>query len=172
VKTSFSDYTFPNLQDSDVVTVSFTQGTEKMDGERALTYARSRKGNNGEGSDLMRAKRQHLILQGMVNAISQPESLFWPMDIPTFYTMVTQHMETSLTLDDVYYLWDFYKDRDKYSIESFVVDSDYVYHPGMYPQSEYHAWVFLPIGNSFSKLQSDITAKLDGTFVSSAPATQ
>ena len=172
VKTSFSDYTFPNLQDSDVVTVSFTQGTEKMDGERALTYARSRKGNNGEGSDLMRAKRQHLILQGMVNAISQPESLFWPMDITTFYTMVTQHMETSLTLDDVYYLWDFYKDRDKYSIESFVVDSDYVYHPGMYPQSEYHAWVFLPIGNNFSKLQSDITAKLDGTFVSSAPATQ
>lgn len=172
VLTSFSDYEFPNLQDSGAVTISFTQGQEKMAGERALTYARSRKGNNGEGSDLMRAKRQHLILKGMLNAISQPESIFWPMDIPKFFNAVTQHMETSLTLDDAFYLWDFYKDRDEYQIESFVVGDDYLYYPGMYPDSPYHAWVFVPIGDSFLKLQNDIKAKLDGTFVSSSAPTE
>ena len=107
----------------------------------------------------------------MTKAISQPESLFQPMDLPKFFEMVTVHMgKSSLTLDDVYYLWDFYQDRDKYKIESFVIGSDYLYYPGMYPQSPYHAWVFIPIGDSFSKLQADISAKIDGTFISSAPA--
>jgi LCP family protein required for cell wall assembly len=168
---SFTDYEFPDTQDSATVTVSFLQGQEKMSGERALTFARSRKGNNGEGSDLMRGKRQHLILKGMLDAISQPESIFWPVDIPKFFDAVTQHMETSLTLDDVYYLWDFYKDREKYQIESFIVGNEYLYYPGMYPDSPYRAWVFVPIGDSFLKLQNDIKAKLDGTFVSaSAPS--
>ncbi len=169
IKNTFTDTTFPDSQDSGVITVSYAQGDEKMSGERALIYARSRHGDNGEGSDLMRAKRQHLILQGMISAIGQPESLFQPMNLPKFYDAVTQHMETSLSLDDVYYLWDFYKDRDKYKIESFVIGDDYLYYPGMYPQSAYHAWVFLPRDNSFSKLQTDISAKINGTFVSSAP---
>jgi len=172
IKNSFTDTTFPDLQDYGVVTISFALGEEKMSGQRALTYSRSRHGDNGEGSDLMRAKRQHLVLQGMLDGISQPESIFWPMDIPKFYEIVTQHMETTLTLDDVYYLWDFYKDRDKYKIESFVVGSDYLYYPGMYPDSPYRAWVFIPIGNDFTKLQTDITSKLEGIFISSAPAVE
>jgi LCP family protein required for cell wall assembly len=170
IKNTFTDVSFPNPQDSGVIPVSFTTGEERMTGERALIYARSRKGNNGEGSDLMRAKRQHLILQGMIGAIGQPASLFQPMNLPKFYEAVTQHMETSLSLDDVYYLWDFYKDRDKYKVESFVIGDDYLYYPGMYPESPYRAWVFLPRDNSFSKLQADISAKIDGTFISSAPA--
>jgi LCP family protein required for cell wall assembly len=171
VETDFTDSEFPNNADSGAQTVTFNKGYELLDSERALIFARSRHGNNGEGSDLMRAKRQHLILQGMVQAVKQPNSLFWPMDLPKFFDAVTTHMETSLKLADVYYLWDFYKDRDLYQIESFVIGSDYLYYPGMYPESEYHAWVFLPINNDFSKLQSDIKAKLEGTFipVNSAP---
>ncbi|GAI97053.1 unnamed protein product, partial [marine sediment metagenome] len=134
-----------------------------------LTFARSRKGNNGEGGDLMRAKRQHLLLQGMIEAISQPESIFWPMAIPKFYDAVTNNrMYTTLTLDDVYYLWDFYKDRDNYTIESFVVGDEYIYHPGMYPQSPYHAWVFVAREPGFANLHRDIESKLNKT-VESAP---
>jgi LCP family protein required for cell wall assembly len=166
VERTFTDNTYPNNLDSDIMSISFTAGEEIMTGERALVFARSRKGNNGEGSDLMRAKRQHLLLQGMVEGISQPESQFWPMDVQNFYTAVTQHMETSLSISDVYYLWDFYKDRTEYEVESFVVDGEYVYHPGMYPASDYHAWVFLPREPGFAELHADVTAKLEGTFIS------
>jgi len=86
------------------------------------------------------------------------------MDVPKFFQAVTTKIQTSLTLSDVYYLWDFYKDRDKYKVDSFVVGSDYLYYPGMYPDSPYRAWVFVPIGDSFEKLHTDITAKLNGTF--------
>ncbi len=166
IQRTFTDYTFPNNTDTGVLAVTFTEGYEKMGGERSLTFARSRKGTNGEGSDLMRAKRQHLILQGMLEAIKQPESIFWPMDIPAFYEAVTNfRMETTLTLEDTYYLWDFYKDKDLYSYESFVVDDKYVYHPGMYPQSPYHAWVFIAREPGFADLHADIKAKLEGTYV-------
>ncbi|MBN1162332.1 LCP family protein [Patescibacteria group bacterium] len=172
VERTFSDYSFPNFEDTDIMTVSFTQGYELMPGERALIFARSRKGTNGEGSDLMRAKRQHLLLEGIVDGVSQESSQFSPMDISEFYDTVVQHMETSLNIDDVYYLWDFYKDRDKYEIESFVVGEDYLYHPGMYPDSPYHAWVFVPREDSFEKLHLDIEAKLNGTFVSEEKLTE
>ena len=167
VQKTFTDSSFPNNTDSGPITVSFTQGNEVMDGERALTFARSRKGNNGEGSDLMRAKRQHLILQGMIKAVSQPESIFWPMNIEHFYNLVTSpgKMQTTLTLSDVRYLWDYYKDREIYQIESFVVDGTYVYHPGMYPDSAYSAWVFIAREPGFANLHKDIEAKLSGTFV-------
>lgn len=164
VKTTFTDESFPNNTDTGANPVTFTAGYEKMDGERALSFARSRKGNNGEGSDLMRAKRQHIILEGLPEAISQPESIFWPFDAPKFFEFITQHMETTLTLEDVYYLWDFYANRSEYTADSFVVGDDYVYHPGMYPESEYHAWVFIPRDSTFGQLQLDIKAKLDGTF--------
>jgi len=171
VQRTFTDSSFPNNTDSGPITVTFAQGTEVMSGERALTFARSRKGNNGEGSDLMRARRQHLILQGMVKAVSQPESIFWPMNIDHFYNLVTSpgKMHTTLTLGDVKYLWDFYQDRNIYQVESFVVDDTYVYHPGMYPNSPYHAWVFVPREPGFANLHEDIQSKLEGTFVEETP---
>jgi hypothetical protein len=42
--------------------VTFTKGPEHMDGERALIFARSRHGNNGEGSDFARSERQKKII--------------------------------------------------------------------------------------------------------------
>lgn len=163
VQNSFTDYEFPNNTDSGAMPVTFTVGEELMSGDRALNFARSRKGNNGEGSDLMRAKRQHLILEGMLKAVSQPASMFWPMDIEKFYNIVTapEKVYTSLSLTDVRYLWDFYKDHDKYQIESFVVGSPYIYHP----TEGYIAWVFVPSQPGFANLHADITAKLNGTFV-------
>lgn len=67
VERSFIDYEFPNNNDTSLITVSFKQGWERMNGERALQFARSRKGNNGEGTDYARAKRQQII----INAVRQ-----------------------------------------------------------------------------------------------------
>ncbi|AHB40088.1 MAG: cell envelope-related transcriptional attenuator [uncultured bacterium] len=160
IKTSFTDISFPNRQDTDIIQVSFEQGTEKMTGERALTYARSRKGSNGEGSDLMRAKRQHLILQGIVDSFENPGNIFRPMDITGFYNTVTKHMETNLTIGDAVYLWDFYAFRKDYNIRSFVLDDTFIYHPGIYPDSPYTAWVFIPRDSDYSDIHDAIKNKL------------
>jgi len=122
VKTSFTDNTFPNNTDSGIMTVNFKEGVEIMNGERALTFARSRKGNNGEGSDLMRAKRQHQILKGMTKAIENKNSQFFPFDIREFYSEVILHTQTNISLEDAVYLFSFYKNIQNYDIQSLVLD--------------------------------------------------
>ena len=165
IVTSFTDNQFPNNTDTGIKTISFLEGYELMNGERALDYSRSRKGDNGEGSDLKRAKRQHLILIGMLDSIKNINSKFWPIDLDLFYnSIIQQNIHTTLTINDIYYLWDLYKDKNLYDIESFVVDEKYVYHPGLYPNSEYRAWVFIAKEQGFNNLHKDITAKLNKTY--------
>lgn len=155
VQTSFTDTSFPNNYDSGTMTVSFSKGSEILTGERALTFARSRKGNNGEGSDLMRAKRQHLILKGMIKSVENDKSIFFPFDIKEFYKEVVLHTETNVSLDDAIYLFSFYKNINDYNIKSLVLDDRYIYHPeNAAPFGG--AWVFVAKDYSFATLHQDL----------------
>lgn len=161
VTTSFTDSSYPIDATKEYQTVSFVQGREVLSGERALIYARSRKGNNGEGSDWMRMRRQHNILKGMLNAVIQPKSLFNPMNVEKALTMVTQNrMTTNINLLDAEYLWDMYKDKDKYSIESVFLDEDYIFNP---PMEEYGgAWVLVSKTDGYSRFHDKISNLLNG----------
>lgn len=160
VKTSFTDTHFPNINDTDVMTVNFTQGTEIMNGDRALIFSRSRKGTNGEGSDLMRAKRQHQILKGMTKAVENKNSQFFPFDIKEFYNEVILHTQTNISLEDAIYLFSFYKNLQKYDIQSLVLDDRYIYHPeNAAPFGG--AWVFIAKDSNFQRLHSDLEKYLN-----------
>ena len=164
VETTFTDTEYPEDKTKTYQTVHFTKGPEKLTGDLALKYARSRHGNNGEGSDWMRMKRQHIILKNMVTAIQQPESQFYPMVVEkAFTTVTTGKMDTNLNLADAYYLWDFYKDHDKYSFDSLFLDSDYVYNP---PMSDYGgAWVLAPKDKTYATFHAAVKARLEPTIV-------
>ncbi len=143
VENTFTDTEYPVDVTKTYQTVTFTAGPEKLTGTRALIFARSRHGNNGEGSDWMRMKRQHLILKGMLSAVLQPKSIFNPMVVENAFKTVTEgKVDTNLTLDDTKFLWDFYKDKDAYTYSSLFMNSDFVYNP---PMSDYGgAWVLVP----------------------------
>ncbi len=59
---TFTDSEYPDYNNGYLPPVTFTKGDEHMDGERALIFARSRKGTNGEGSDFARSERQKKIM--------------------------------------------------------------------------------------------------------------
>jgi LCP family protein required for cell wall assembly len=59
---TFSDSQYPDSKNWYLPTITFTKGFEHMDGERALQFARSRHGNNSEGSDFARSERQKKII--------------------------------------------------------------------------------------------------------------
>lgn len=61
IERSFIDYQYP-APFHKYQTVSFKQGWENMNGERALKFVRSRYGTNGEGSDFARSQRQQKVL--------------------------------------------------------------------------------------------------------------
>jgi anionic cell wall polymer biosynthesis LytR-Cps2A-Psr (LCP) family protein len=161
VPNTFMDSEYPEDVTKTYQTISFTAGQQKLNGAQALIYARSRHGNNGEGSDWARQKRQHLLLKGILESFFQPTSLFKSMKLEDiFKTLTTAHMETNLEVADLYYLYDLYKDRSKYTIESAFLNDDFVYNP---PMSEYGgAWVLAPKDGSYETFHKYLQDKLEG----------
>ena len=159
IERSFTDTQYPVDVTKTYQTVSFIEGPEKLTGARALIYSRSRKGTNGEGSDWARMQRQHLVLKGMLEAIQQPTSLFQPMVIKEAYKTITEgRMDTNLKVTDAQYLWDFYKDKDKYEISSLFLDYDYLYSP---PMEQYGgAWVLVSKTGTYEPFKNAISKRL------------
>ncbi|MCL5435488.1 MAG: LCP family protein [Patescibacteria group bacterium] len=62
VERSFQDSAYPDYKGGYLPTIKFETGLQHMNGERALQFARSRHGTNGEGSDFARSRRQQKIL--------------------------------------------------------------------------------------------------------------
>jgi len=62
VDTTFTDSQYPNYNNGYIPPITFKQGEHHFNGETALIYARSRHGNNGEGSDFARSERQKKIM--------------------------------------------------------------------------------------------------------------
>ena len=84
VDRSFTDYRYP-AGPGRYKTVKFTKGWTHMDGEKALEYARSRHGTNGEASDFMRARRQQKIIQAVIKKVSSSDTL---LDVTKVYNIL------------------------------------------------------------------------------------
>lgn len=95
VDKSFTDYQFPTY-DEKYQTVSFQSGWQKMDGITALRYARSRHGNNGEGSDFARIKRQQKIILAAKDKMTSFNTLINPKKITNLFSMFTKYTSTDL----------------------------------------------------------------------------
>ena len=95
VDRTFSDHSFPTNDDL-IKTVSFSAGWQWMDGERALQFARSRHGNNNEGSDFARAKRQQKILLAVKDRIISTQILLNPLAINKLADRVGENLKTNM----------------------------------------------------------------------------
>ncbi|EKD76144.1 MAG: cell envelope-related transcriptional attenuator [uncultured bacterium] len=95
-----------HLDDGSYCAVSFTAGTEHMDGERALIYSRIRKlaptsKNSEEGSDFARAQRQQKVLQAFKEKLFSAGTVVRPQRLTDILQDVDQHLETNLQLWEI-----------------------------------------------------------------------
>lgn len=102
VDRSFTDEMYPSYKNG-YQTVSFASGIQTMDGETALSYARSRHGNNGEGSDFARAKRQQKIIFALKEKILSASTLANPIRISKIISSLEEHIETDMKFADIMY---------------------------------------------------------------------
>ncbi|HXK52711.1 LCP family protein [Candidatus Nomurabacteria bacterium] len=178
IETTFTDSQYPVDATKEYQTITFIQGQEKMSGDRALIFARSRKGDNDNG-DWGRMKRQHLLLkslgENMFNADSfickignlkiTDGSCFLNLNTETlkkgFELATTGRMETNLTLKDLVYAKDLYVDKNDYKVESLYMDYNYLYTP--LAEDYGGAWVLAPIGDSFVNFHQELENKINNT---------
>jgi LCP family protein required for cell wall assembly len=90
VERAIVDNAYP-LPDGSTTSVSFEPGTQVMDGERALIYARTRHTDD----DYARADRQQQVIQALARKLINP--IYWP----TAVGALTRSVDTNMTLGDI-----------------------------------------------------------------------
>jgi len=121
VDKSFTDASFPGPNFS-YKTVSFQAGQQTMNGEDALDYARSRHGNNGEGSDFARARRQQKIIAAVKEKILSAGTLIDPVKIKSIIDSLSNHVVTNLNLGQIVYLAELGRESSD-NVKTLVLDN-------------------------------------------------
>ncbi|MBP7859385.1 LCP family protein [Patescibacteria group bacterium] len=124
---TLNDYDFPCRYE----TISFKEGIIQLDGVTALKYARSRhSGNNGEGSDFARARRQQTIILALKDKIIKNQ-LYLNLDkIKEIYNILSSSIETDIKLTDSYEFFKYIPDINKFSILGKVLSNEKEYENG------------------------------------------
>ncbi len=78
--------------------VHFEAGRQKMDGETALKYARSRHALGSEGSDFARAKRQQRLIIAVREKAMSAGTIFNPSRLKELYEAYQKYVETDINL--------------------------------------------------------------------------
>jgi len=128
------------------------KGLQKMDGELALKYARSRHAAGIEGSDFARARRQQKILEATTNKLLSKNILFKPRLISNIIDEFKEHINTNLKIWEIVKLWSIFKDVEKENIINKVLDNG----PGgllVNMQGEDGAYLLFPRSGDFAEIQ-------------------
>jgi len=176
VERAFTDAEFPATNEQ-YQTVSFQKGVQQMDGERALQYARSRHGTNGEGSDFARAARQQKVLLALREKLFSFNTLANPVRIYEIMQSVESHLTTNMEFSDMIALLKMGKELQIDQIHSLVLDNS----PDGYLQNTHGtdgAFLLAPKTGSFEEISAAIhqifenpsTARTDDTPAQVAPA--
>lgn len=140
----------------------FDKGMQRMDGERALKFVRSRYSQGPEGTDFARSKRQSKVIAAGREKIFSAQTIFNPAKIISLYSILQNSIDTDVKQDE---MDDFVRLAEKEKsakIESFVIDSgdDLTKRPGILvnPQTDAdhsYSWFLSPrIGSSdFTEIQ-------------------
>lgn len=158
IEREFTDNGYPNDRNgkNDPIKVQFDAGEQTLDGETALIYVRSRKGNNGEGSDYARGKRQQIIMKSIIKDFFNPGNLFEPKTAKTLYDLATKKIYTDFTLPDTKVLFDVAKNYKQITVKHLGLDtSNFLTTPK--DRSAYGgAWTLIPKGGTYSPIHNTI----------------
>lgn len=120
---TFTDASYPDSNRGFLAPITFTKGWEHMNGERALQFARSRKGNNGEGSDFARSERQKKIILAVKERVIKLNLT----DLRTANNLLsdfTESFRTNLELHELVRLADLTKDIPADNVSSLSLEPD------------------------------------------------
>ncbi|MFH1822738.1 MAG: LCP family protein [Patescibacteria group bacterium] len=126
-------------------------GKQKMDGELALKYVRSRHALGVEGSDFARARRQQKVLEATKDKLLSKYILFKPMMISNIINQLQEHVSTNLKIWEILNLWNLIKDTKKENLINKVLDNS---PSGLLKDtiSEQGAYVLIPTSGDFAEI--------------------
>jgi LCP family protein required for cell wall assembly len=123
VDRTFTDYSFPNDATKGYLPpVTFEAGSEHMNGERALVFARSRHAAGAEGSDFARSQRQQKIINAAKTKATELNLLTDIGKINDLLDVVGDHVHTNINPGEMIRLYNLTKDYGPDNISSLSLD--------------------------------------------------
>ncbi len=104
-------------------TLSFTKGTQEMDGETALEYVRSRHGTNDEGSDFARSKRQQKVIAALRKKMLSLGIVLNPVKVYGAYDIIKSNINEDIPQDKYDDFIKLAKKMQEAKTKSVVIDS-------------------------------------------------
>jgi LCP family protein required for cell wall assembly len=102
VENSFTDCEYPNRDYTGLLPCqTFVKGTQKMDSVRALIYARSRHGDNGEGSDFARGRRQSAVIGAILQKIKSQNLFATIGNLNSLFSVLGNNVKTSMNISEL-----------------------------------------------------------------------
>ncbi|MFA5318131.1 MAG: LCP family protein [Patescibacteria group bacterium] len=159
VENIIDDYRYPVLgmedaenYDSRYQHLYIEPGLQKMDGEMALRYARSRHSAGVEGTDFARSRRQQKVLQAAKEKILNMHIIFKPRLITNILETFNEHVSTNLKVWEIVKLWDITKNTNSGSIVNKVLDNSQA---GLLMDyyTEEGAYILQPRNGDFQEIQ-------------------
>ena len=102
--------------------INFDKGLTHMDGETALKFVRSRHGNNNEGTDFARSKRQQKLLLAVKDKALSLETLLNPIKLKELYDAYSNNVETDVDFGTIQGFYLLSKQTKFDDIKSIVLD--------------------------------------------------
>ena len=154
VERAFTDSQYPTLNYG-FQTLVFKKGVQRMDGERALKYVRSRHGNNGEGSDFARSRRQQKVLLALKDKILSLQLLTNPEATSKVADDLGKHIATNLKLWEILRLRSYATKIGNGEVTAKVLENT---EGGMLKAAEGldGAYILVPRSKDFSEIQTFI----------------
>jgi anionic cell wall polymer biosynthesis LytR-Cps2A-Psr (LCP) family protein len=93
-----------------------------MNGKTALKYVRSRHGDNNEGTDFARSKRQQNVISAIKNKAMSTKTLLNPVKLKELYDAYAKNVDTNVTMSNVQSFYLLSQQVDFNKIISVVLD--------------------------------------------------
>lgn len=149
-------------------TVSFDSGLRTMDGDTALKFVRSRKGNNDEGTDFARSARQQKVIMAIKDKSLSLETLINPAKLKNLYDAYSENVDTSITFSDVQNFYILSEQINFNKVVSIVLDDRSAAEEGglLYSPEDTSlyggAYVLLPKAGDFSQMHAYVQRYIFG----------
>ena len=129
----------------------FKEGWTNMDGETALKFVRSRHGNNGEGSDFARSRRQQKVILAVKDKTLSVSTFLNPARISRILNTLEDNIATNLNSWQLVKLAREFKNLDATKMTSHVLDASE--DSPLYATTLNGAYVLLPKNDDWNPVQ-------------------
>lgn len=139
----------------------FEAGWEKMDGERALKYVRSRNAEGDEGTDFARNQRQQKFLMALKDKIFQTRAYLNPKTIKGLISLLPSLIKTNLTPGEYFNFGLSFLKFDSKKMEMKLLNGEgetgFLYHPVKHSSGQ---WVLVPKDGNWEKVKEFVAQNI------------